>query len=1440
MKKRNFLHSFLDRRTWGAILPAALVNSLVLVIFFSALSSQQVLVDRTLEEYQRTTYDILVRAPENVSEIEKEYGLVEANHLNGTAGGITVQQVEQIKAIPDVEVAAPIAVLGYMDRGYTGVTIMDPLPAGIYRISGSVGIVEGGQYTTTAQLASYYAMHLGEKFTDNNYTGSWDEFVRLRLSITMMGADPVEEGFMIRLPKTGDRMLIAAIDPEQEAKLVHLDDMLVSGKYLPQDPPLTINHGYLYIPVLFNIHDYIQQTISVQLERLDFDLDASRNYAQQLQTIPDQAALDAMERQPLYNLDMTLQRIWQKEATHLQVEQGQVVGVHESNASTIGTLYAPTAVQYREMEDVPAGLPEDMLVLEATPRGLTAENENDLWDQLAAQEQREWAAIGSWQVEPEVTYRTLSPRFEYDLIFSPYAEGNGQFEIDTSTALGGSSLNQVPLETYLPPSAVLKYDENGQALESPVTLTPTLNNEGYLVSPPDVLISLTSAQQLLEYGCVDVVTDETSASGFKPISVPCDAGDDIISAIRVRVGGITEMGADAQARIEQVADEIVRQTGLHVDVMVGSSPQPMLVHIPGYQGVEGRGYIEENWVKKNVNTLIQSGMNLADSLLFAAMLAAGVLLLFNLNTFLMLGRVSEVALYNALGWRRSAIIKRLLGQVLPVGLLSILLAALFSLVLIHMLSLELVVGQFLLVLLLELAAFMLSALLPAWKISAASPVQYLQKGEAAPRRAYAGKMNMRTIAVNNIKRKPARSLTIVFSMLLTSALLTVISLVQSGLQGQLYGTLLGRWVHSSIQPYHRLMGWGALVITAANIFLSTRVNVNERKDEIGLLSALGWRRTDIANLFCREQVGTSLLGALAGLLVGGTVFVALYQNVAFAALPWVQVLLLGFVVPLVLSYLAAFLPAYRGAGLLPLEALREKAGKARQNTLRSTVVYVVVGIVGLLLVAALLRFTLFDSGIAAPSDSIQTVSTAAATASLPVPTPRATPTAVVEETVPQYQLELSVDPEQLLITGQETIQYQNDSGVPLDEVVLRLYANIPFGFEEMEKDLTIGYVFSNRIQLDKVNVDGQPVEVALSEHDSVATLPLAQPLVVGQSLTIDLSFTLQGFSELKFLEYGWREDSFIPMLAVYDQDGWRTDVDSDFEDCVYSQSALFDYSITLPAGWQSAGSGDQLAVEKLPTGQMRYTYRTGLMRDVSLSISDHFFLQERKVGDTTLVLYLMGDEEDAETLLDMAASSFSFYEKQFGEYPYDTLRLVCSPDRWNSGKEYPSLVYVYYNFNEYIGTEKIIAHEIAHQWWYSTVGNDIFKDAWLDESFAEYSALLYLQEMEGEEVFQNYLKEFQSSAALADVDMGGKLKVGSSVAEFAGTGYYTNIVYEKGALFLDTLRTQMGEEAFFNGMQAYYRQYQFGVADRQGFMEVMQRFTEINLYPLFNEWVGME
>ena len=60
--------------------------------------------------------------------------------------------------------------------------------------------------------------------------------------------------------------------------------------------------------------------------------------------------------------------------------------------------------------------------------------------------------------------------------------------------------------------------------------------------------------------------------------------------------------------------------------------------------------------------------------------------------------------------------------------------------------------------------------------------------------------------------------------------------------------------------------------------------------------------------------------------------------------------------------------------------------------------------------------------------------------------------------------------------------------------------------------------------------------------------------------------------------------------------------------------------------------------------------------------------------------------------------------------------------------EYPNLVYIDYNrFSQsnIIILEYIIAHEIAHQWWYGIIGNDQINSPWIDEALTEYSTILY-------------------------------------------------------------------------------------------------------------------
>lgn len=90
------------------------------------------LVQRYVQEYWRSSYDVLVRPPGERSEVEAELDLLEPNALVTFRGGITRRQWENIRALPEVEVAAPIANLGV--AWITREVAWTQLQPGIYRV----------------------------------------------------------------------------------------------------------------------------------------------------------------------------------------------------------------------------------------------------------------------------------------------------------------------------------------------------------------------------------------------------------------------------------------------------------------------------------------------------------------------------------------------------------------------------------------------------------------------------------------------------------------------------------------------------------------------------------------------------------------------------------------------------------------------------------------------------------------------------------------------------------------------------------------------------------------------------------------------------------------------------------------------------------------------------------------------------------------------------------------------------------------------------------------------------------------------------------------------------------------------------------------------------------------------------------------------------------
>jgi putative ABC transport system permease protein len=69
-----------------------------------------------VEESFRNAYDILVRPAGSTTELEADRDLVRNNFLSGLGGGISLAQYETIKDVAGIDVAAPIAVLGYQSQ----------------------------------------------------------------------------------------------------------------------------------------------------------------------------------------------------------------------------------------------------------------------------------------------------------------------------------------------------------------------------------------------------------------------------------------------------------------------------------------------------------------------------------------------------------------------------------------------------------------------------------------------------------------------------------------------------------------------------------------------------------------------------------------------------------------------------------------------------------------------------------------------------------------------------------------------------------------------------------------------------------------------------------------------------------------------------------------------------------------------------------------------------------------------------------------------------------------------------------------------------------------------------------------------------------------------------------------------------------------------------
>ena len=187
------------------------------------------------------------------------------------------------------------------------------------------------------------------------------------------------------------------------------------------------------------------------------------------------------------------------------------------------------------------------------------------------------------------------------------------------------------------------------------------------------------------------------------------------------------------------------------------------------------------------------------------------------------------------------------------------------------------------------------------------------------------------------------------------------------------------------------------------------------------------------------------------------------------------------------------------------------------------------------------------------------------------------------------------------------------------------------------------------------------------------------------------------------------------------------------------------------------------------------------------------------------------------------------FEELFGPYPFGSYTVVVTADDLEIPLESQALATFGANHADgQGGAERLVAHELAHQWFGNSVGLAHWRDIWLNEGFACYAEWLW-SERKGGPTADTLARQFHRSLLSLPTD----LLLGDPGAALM----FDDRVYKRGALTLHALRLTLGDDTFFDLVRTWTAEHRFGTATTEDFRTLADEFAGKPLSDLFDSWL---
>ena len=403
--------------------------------------------------------------------------------------------------------------------------------------------------------------------------------------------------------------------------------------------------------------------------------------------------------------------------------------------------------------------------------------------------------------------------------------------------------------------------------------------------------------------------------------------------------------------------------------------------------------------------------------------------------------------------------------------------------------------------------------------------------------------------------------------------------------------------------------------------------------------------------------------------------------------------------------------------------------------------------------------------------------------------------------------------------GYDVSRYTVTLGIDVD-------ANAISGRTQIEADATQDLSSFNLdfrdLTVTQVTVDGSPARHSRAGYE--LTIEPGGPIPAGTTFNATVSYEGQpstSFAPGTTIRIGWinYETGIIAYGEPWGASHWFPVNEHP------SDKALYTFIVTVPEPYEAVSNGELTSTTD--HGE-RVTYVWSSAHEMAsylafLAVAQFDeFVSESTGGITVVDSVEVSIGESARRCLDSVPLIVDFFSELFGPYPFESTGSVVIDEAIPPLETQPRPVYGIRALESF--GDRLMAHEVAHQWFGNLLTPASWQDLWLNEGFATYAEWLWLDHKSGGGGFREFW------------EMVWRPDYGPPANPDPDT-LFSGSVYARGAMALHALRDEIGDEAFFKTLREYVSRHAGGNVTTEGLSAVAEEMAGRDLDGLFDSWL---